>query len=158
MATRNVFVEGDDILRKKSKVIEEITPKIIELLDDMKDTMIANSGVGIAAPQVGILKRAIIVHYDPDDEETYYEFINPEIIEQEGVQESAEGCLSLPGYTGIVERPSKVRIRGLNREGDSKEYIFENFAAVVVSHEMDHLEGVLYKDKAREYKKVEEEA
>ncbi len=156
MATRNIFVEGDEVLRKKSKEVTEITPRIIELLDDMRDTMNSANGVGIAAPQVGVLRKVIIVHYDPDQADTYYEFINPEILEEEGSQEGTEGCLSLPGNLGLVERPEKVRIRGLNREGVVKEYIFEGFPAVVVCHEMDHLEGILYKDKAKVYGKEEE--
>ncbi len=157
MAIRNIFVEGDDVLRKKAKTVDMITPKLAELLDDMRETMNKQDGVGIAAPQVGILKRVIIVHYDTEDESTYYELINPEILEEEGEQEGREGCLSLPGYTGLVKRPQRIKVRALNREGFLKEYIFEDFSAVVLAHEMDHLEGILYKDKATSYQKVDED-
>ena len=156
MAIRNIFVEGDEVLRKKAKIVDEITPKVIELIDDMRETMTAANGVGIAAPQVGILKRVIIVHHDPEDESTYYEFINPEILLQEGTQEGTEGCLSLPGYVGMVERPYTVKMKAMDREGITKEYLFEGFPAVVVCHEIDHLNGVLYKDKATDYHKMDE--
>ncbi len=155
MAIRNIFVEGDDVLRKKSRVVEEVNEKIITLLDDMRDTMEDSEGVGIAAPQVGVLKRMIIVHFDPEDEGTYFEFINPELSEEEGTQEGSEGCLSLPGFIGMVKRPEKVRIKGLDRRGNMQDFYFEGFAAVVVCHEMDHLDGILYKDKASEYQRTE---
>lgn len=117
------------------------------ILDDMIDTMKDAGGVGLAAPQIGMMRRIFVAEPEPDK---IYCFVNPEIISAEGVQESEEGCLSLPGYIGLVDRPEKVVIKGLDRDGNPQQHTFEGFPAIVMSHEYDHLDGILYKDKAKE--------
>lgn len=161
MALRNITVRGDEILTKKCKPIKEVTPRIRELAEDMLETMIEANGVGIAAPQVGVMKRFFIAmpHVDSDDEEIrdkVYYMINPEITYTEGTQESSEGCLSVPGYMGLVDRPEKIRIKAMDLDGNINEYEFEGFAATVFCHENDHLDGILYPDKAKEFMTVEE--
>lgn len=151
MALRNIVVEGDEILRKRSKEVTEINEKIHMILDDMIDTMREYDGVGIAAPQVGILKRMFIVEIDGN----LIEIINPEIIETRGIQKEDEGCLSVPGMVGTVERPEYIKVKGLNRNGE--EIICEGteLMAVALSHEYDHLDGILYKDKAENFRELE---
>ncbi|MBR2860781.1 MAG: peptide deformylase [Clostridia bacterium] len=144
MAIRNIVKEGDPLLRKKSRPVEQIDEKIINLLDDMKETLAVAQGVGLAAPQVGILRRVIIV--DTGDE--ILELINPEIIKQSGHQDSFEGCLSVPGIRGHVDRPKKVTIQGYDREGNLMEYKAQDFVATIFCHETDHLDGTLFIDKA----------
>ena len=161
MALRHISVQGDEILTKKCKEIKIITPRVRQLAEDMVDTMIAADGVGIAAPQVGVMKRFFIAmpHVDAEDEETrnkIYFMINPEITYQEGTQESSEGCLSVPGYMGLVDRPQKIRIKGSDLDGVMHEYEFEGFEATVFCHEYDHLEGIIYPDIAKELMTVEE--
>ncbi len=146
MALRNVVTEGDPILRKTCREVPEVTDRIRETLKDMLETMRAECGVGIAAPQVGIMRRMFVAEPAPD--EVYY-MINPEILEAEGSQEDSEGCLSVPGYIGIVERPQKIKIKALDFDGNEKVYDFEDFHARVMCHENDHLNGILFKDKAR---------
>ena len=145
MALRNIVTEEDPILRKKCREVDKVNDRIRMILDDMVDTMRDAYGVGLAAPQVGIMRRMFVA--EPEPEEVYY-FINPEIISQEGEQEYNEGCLSVPGYVGTVKRPEKIRIRGLDRDGNPQEYEFEGFHAIVMCHENDHLDGILYTDKA----------
>lgn len=147
MALRNVVTEGDPILRKTCREVTEVNDRIKTLVDDMVETMRYENGVGLAAPQVGIMRRIFVAEPDPE-EGTVYCFINPEIISLEGSQESEEGCLSVPGYYGKVNRPEKITIKGLDRNGNPQEYDFEGFKAVVMCHEFDHLEGILYTDKA----------
>ncbi len=151
MALRNVVTEGDPILRKKSREISEITERIKTTLEDMRETMESKGGVGIAGPQVGVMRRMFVAKPYPDDkpEELYY-MINPEIYEVEGEQEGEEGCLSVPGMQGKVVRPQKIKIKAQDLNGDWQDYEFEDFAARVMCHEYDHLEGVLYTDKAIE--------
>lgn len=163
MALRNITVRGDEILTKKCKTIKAITPRIRELAEDMVETMKAADGVGIAAPQVGVMKRFFIAmpHVESEDEEIrekLYYMINPEITYTEGTQDSSEGCLSVPGYMGLVERPQKIRIKATDLDGNEQEYEFEGFAATVFCHEYDHLEGILYPDIAKEMMTVEEYA
>ena len=163
MALRNITLRGEEILAKKCKPIKAITPRIRELAEDMAETMIAADGVGIAAPQVGVMKRFFIAmpHVDSDDEairNKIYYMINPEITYTEGTQESSEGCLSVPGYMGLVDRPEKIRIKGTDLDGIEHEYEFEGFAATVFCHEYDHLEGILYTDVAKEMMTTEEYA
>ena len=147
MALRNIVTEGDPILRKVCRPAGEITPRIQVMLDDMLETMRDAQGVGLAAPQVGIMRRMFVM--EPEPERVYF-FVDPEIIEVEGEQESTEGCLSVPGYSGTVMRPERVKIKGYDRYGKLREYDFEGFDAIVACHEFDHLEGVLYTDKATE--------
>lgn len=153
MALRNIVTEGDPILRKVCRPVGEVTPRIQMILDDMVETMRDANGVGLAAPQIGIMRRMFVAEPEP---EKVYIFVDPEIISAEGEQEGNEGCLSVPGYVGTVKRPEKIVIRGKDRYGKEKEYTFEGFEAVVMCHEFDHLEGVLYTDKATEVFTAEE--
>ena len=133
MAIRNIRIEGDPILRKTSKKVPQITDRIKILLDDMGETMYAADGVGLAAPQVGILKRVIVV--DPRDEETgLVKLVNPEIIESDGEQIGVEG-------------PEHVKVKYLDEDGNEKIWDAHGFPAVILSHEIDHLDGILFRDK-----------
>jgi len=146
MALLNIRKIGDPVLRTKAKEISEITDKTRELLDNMADTMYAAPGVGLAAPQVGILQRIVVI--DVDDEHGLVELINPEIIfysEEKNILE--EGCLSIPGESAEVIRPSVVKVKALNRNGEEIEIEADDYFARAVQHELDHLEGVLFVDK-----------
>lgn len=154
MALRNIIVEGDEILRKKCREVTEVDERIQLILDDMLETMRAYNGVGIAAPQVGILKRMFIIEVEEGD---VIEMINPEIIETRGAVWEDEGCLSLPGLIGMVERPEYVKIKGLDRFGNEVVHEAEGFKAVAFCHENDHLDGILYTDKAKDVRDAEEE-
>ena len=151
MALRNIFTEGDDILKKKSKKVEKINEKVIEILDDMIDTMREHYGIGIAAPQVGILKSMFVVELD----DKLYELINPEILEMKGEVEEEEGCLSVPNKVGMVKRPEYVKIKGLNRYGEEVFYEAEGLLTKAFCHENDHLSGILYIDKAKNVHEVD---
>lgn len=153
MALRNIVTDEDPILKKTCRPVGEVTPRIQMILDDMVETMRDANGVGLAAPQVGIMRRMFVAEPEP---ERVYMFVDPEMISLEGEQEGTEGCLSVPGYVGTVKRPEKIVIRGKDRYGKEKEYTFEGFDAVVMCHEFDHLEGILYTDKATEIFKAEE--
>lgn len=153
MALRIIRTEPDEILRKNSKEVTEITPRIIELVKDMEETMRDVEGVGIAAVQVGVLKKIFVV----DIGEGPIVFINPEMKLQEGEEVDVEGCLSLPGYEGEVLRPKKVVVEALNIEGKKFKIEAEGLLARVICHENDHLYGVLYKDVANDYYIVENE-
>lgn len=145
MSIRVIVKEPDPILREKSKPVPKITPNIHKLLDDMAETMYDAAGVGLAAVQVGILKRVIVV--DPGDEETgLIEMINPEIVERSGKELGVEGCLSIPGLHGEVERSSRITVRGLDRHGNELTVDAEGYLARIFQHEVDHLEGVLFTD------------
>ena len=147
MALRNLVIEADPLLRKTSRPVEEITPRIIKLLDDMADTMYyGGRGIGIAAPQVGVLRRVFIV--DVGDEHGLIEFINPEIIEVSGSQIDNEGCLSVPGKTCEVERPSHIKVKAMDRNGNEFELEADDLLARCICHENDHLNGVLFIDKS----------
>ena len=145
MAIRNVVKEGDPILRKKCREITEVNDHIRTTMEDMLETMRSEMGVGIAGPQVGVMRRMFVAEPEPD---RVYFMINPEITEREGTQTGEEACLSVPGLCGTVERPEKIKITALDLDGNRKEYEFEGFDAVVMCHEYDHLDGVLYIDKA----------
>ncbi len=153
MALRNIVVEGDEILTKKAKDVIEVNDRIIELLDDMVETMRANDGLGLAAPQVGVLRRVFVVEIDDE----LHELINPEIIEMDGVQIGDEGCLSVPGLIGKVERPAYIKMKAKNREGEDFFIEGEGLLAVALCHEFDHLEGVLFNSKATEIRDFTEE-
>ena len=144
MAKLNILEDGEPTLRKKCRPVTEITPRIIRLLDDMKETLIDANGAGLAAPQVGILRRIVVC----DTEEGMIELINPEIIETEGEQEELEGCLSVPGVWGITSRPAKVTVRALNRYGEEFTVTGTELDARCFCHELDHLDGVLFTDNA----------
>lgn len=152
MAIRNIIREGDDILRKKSKEVVDFNEKLWQLLDDMAETMYGSEGVGLAAVQVGILKRAVVI----DIGDTLYEIINPVIVEASGSQVGQEGCLSSPNEYGEVERPMKVKVKAMDRFG--KKYCIEGseLLARAICHEIDHLNGVLFKDLATEMYEVDE--
>lgn len=143
MALRNIRKNGDEILRKKSKEVKEIRERELILLDDMLETMYAASGVGLAAPQVGILKRMVVI----DIGEGPIKLINPVIIEESGSNIDFEGCLSIPEMEGRVERPSTVKVSALNEKGEKIEIIGNDFLARALCHEIDHLDGILYIDK-----------
>ena len=144
MAKLQIRKVGDEVLRKTCRPVEEITPRILTLLDDMIDTMHAANGVGLAAPQVGILRRIAVVEVEEGE---IFELINPKIIARAGEQEGAEGCLSVPGRYGLVKRPQHVTVRATNRHGEEVEITAHDFLARAFCHEIDHLDGQLYIDK-----------
>ena len=147
MALRNIVLEHEELIRKKSRPVEEINDRIITLLDDMADTMYyENRGIGIAAPQVGVLRSVFIV--DVGDEHGLIEFINPEITRREGTQVYSEGCLSVPGKTAEVERPAEITVKALDRNGKEFTLDADGLLAVCICHEYDHLDGILFVDKA----------
>jgi peptide deformylase len=142
MAIRNLRIEGDAILRKKSKEINNIDERLLILLDDMLETMYANDGIGLAAVQVGVLKRAVVI----DLGEGPMKLLNPVIVMQEGEQIFTEGCLSVPGKNGEVLRPLKVKVSYKDIDGNEQILEAENLMAVCLCHEIDHLNGVLFID------------
>lgn len=149
MALREIVIDGDPILRKISRPVEKFDNKLAALLDDMAETMyLDNRGIGIAAVQVGILRRIFVV--DVGDENGKLEFINPEILEREGSTFYLEGCLSCPGKNGYVERPERIRVRAQNRNGEWFELEAEGLLAICICHEYDHLDGILFIDKVVE--------
>lgn len=143
MAIRNIRKDGDEILRKRSKEVETINEKILILLQDMADTLYKADGVGLAAPQVGVLKRVVVI----DVGEGLIELINPVIKSQSGQQCMAEGCLSVPGIWGEVNRPTHVVVEALNSKGEKIVIEGEGLLAIALCHEIDHLDGILFKDK-----------
>ena len=145
MAILNIVKEGDSVLRKTCRPVEAITPRILRLLDDMVETMRDADGCGLAAPQVGVLRRIAVVEVEEGE---VFEFINPEIIEREGQQNEMEGCLSLPEQWGITDRPMKVTVRAMNRLGEMFTVSGEGLKARAFCHEIDHLDGILFKDNA----------
>lgn len=144
MAIRNIRISTDEVLRKKCKPVKEITPNLLTLLDDMADTMYEANGVGLAAPQVGILKRAVVI----DVGEGLVELINPVILETSGSQIDDEGCLSVPGKYAPVERPYYAKVEAMDREGNKFIIEGEELMARALCHEIYHLDGILYIDKA----------
>lgn len=142
MALRMIRTKGDEVLTKVSKTVEKIDDKILTLLEDMADTMYEEDGVGLAAPQIGVLKRVVVI----DVGDGLIEMINPEILEFDGEQVGDEGCLSVPGRYGQVRRPNYVKAKALNRKGE--EFIIEGteLLARAICHELDHLEGKLFVD------------
>ncbi len=143
MAIRNIVKEGDPVLRKTSRSVLQFDDRLAQLLDDMFDTMYDAEGVGLAGPQVGILKRVCVI----DIGEGPIELVNPVIEKEEGEQFEVEGCLSLPGQSGVTKRPMKVTVRAQNRKGESYILSGEGLLARAFCHEIDHLNGILYKDK-----------
>lgn len=140
MALRTIRTEGDPVLSKKCRPVEEITPRIRELITDMLETMYDACGVGLAAPQVGILKRIVVI----DVGEGPIILINPEIVESSGEQTGEEGCLSVPGMSGQVTRPNYVKVKALDMDMKEAEYEGEELLARAFCHEIDHLEGRMY--------------
>ena len=151
MALRNIMEKGEKCLAKQCRPVTEFNEKLHILLDDMADTLFKANGVGLAAPQVGILRRAVLVletNVEEDEDEYIIELINPEIIAYSGEQEGPEGCLSVPGVFGWVKRPSYVRVRAQDRNGDWFEVDGYDRTARAFCHEIDHLEGILFTDVA----------
>lgn len=143
MALRKIVTEGDDILLKKCRPVEKFDQKLWDLLDDMAETLYDSGGVGLAAPQIGVMRRVCII----DVGDGLVEFINPEIIHSEGSREVVEGCLSSPGEFGLVNRPAFVTARYYDRNGDCYEIDGEELFAQAMCHEFDHLDGILFKTK-----------
>ena len=144
MAVYEIVELGADVLREQAKEVKEFTPNIGKLLDNMLDTMYAAQGVGLAAPQIGVSKRVVVI----DVGEGPIELVNPLIVEAEGEEVDAEGCLSIPGVTGDVMRAAKVRVQAFNRNGELLDLPAEGYLARACQHEIDHLDGVLFIDKA----------
>ncbi|NLO85632.1 MAG: peptide deformylase [Clostridiales bacterium] len=142
MATRKIVEIGDNKLRKQCKIVDKFDKRLNILLKDMAETMYKANGVGLAAPQVGILKRAVVI----DVGDGLIELVNPVIIAREGEQSGPEGCLSIPGRSGIVVRPNAVTVHAQNAQGDDIEVLGEEFFARAICHELDHLDGVMYVD------------
>ncbi|MGO1470238.1 MAG: peptide deformylase [Tissierella sp.] len=156
MALRVIKLDGDPILRKKSKHIDKVTDRINVLLDDMVETMIDANGIGLAAPQVGVLRRAIVI----DVGEGVIKMVNPEILKSDGSVVDIEGCLSVPDLSGTVERPETVKVKYIDENNEEKILETKELLARAVCHEIDHLNGILYTDKVLEYvdlKDIEEE-
>ena len=145
MAIRIVRENGDEVLRKKSKEVEEVNDKIRELLDDMVETMHKYNGVGLAAPQIGILKRMLVI--DLYDDKGPIKIINPKIIKEKGTQEVEEGCLSFPNQYAKIVRPEEIVIEALNENGEKVKIKAKDLLAQAISHEIDHLDGILFVDK-----------
>ena len=143
MALRNVVKIGDPILNKKSRIVEKFDDKLGVLIDDMLETMYASNGVGLAAVQVGVLKRVVVI----DAGEGAIELVNPEITMSEGEQRESEGCLSVPGQYGVCIRPAKVQVKAQDRNGKWHVYTGEGLKARAFCHELDHLEGILFTSK-----------
>ena len=152
MALRNIVKEGDEVLRKKCRAVDKIDDRILTILDDMAETLYDSGGVGLAAPQVGILRRIVVI----DVGEGLIELINPEIIEKDGEVSDSEGCLSIPGKYGGVVRPAYVKVKALNRQGEEAEYEGTELLARAFCHEIDHLDGILYIDRAQQVWETEE--
>ena len=154
MAIREILTDEQPVLRKTSHPVTNFDSRLHDLLDDMKETLAQANGVGLAAPQIGILRRAVIVMNDDGE---MMELINPEIILQEGEQEGFEGCLSVPGRWGMVKRPMKVKVRAQDRNGNFFEVEGEEIVARCFCHETEHLDGHLFTEKVTEYVEVEQE-
>ncbi|MCL2044902.1 MAG: peptide deformylase [Oscillospiraceae bacterium] len=160
MAIRNILQDGDSTLLKTSRKVTDFDKRLHTLLDDMRETLIDANGLGLAAPQVGVLRRVVLIvdiNIESDDmEEQIIELINPVILEQSGEDSSSEGCLSFPGIYGIVTRPATVKFSAQDRFGKDFEMVVENITARAVCHEVDHLNGVIFKTLVERYLTEEE--
>ena len=154
MAIRNIVKVGDDILTRKCRPVTDFNDRLFTLLDDMHDTLTDAHGAGLAAPQVGILRRLALVMVE---DESFLEIINPEVIAREGEQDGAEGCLSVPGKYGMVKRPMQVTVRYQDRGGEWHERTAEGFTARAFCHEIEHLDGHAFVEKAERFIDPEEE-
>ena len=150
MAVYKIVEIGDSLLKEKARAVPKITPNILKLLDNMADTMYSARGVGLAAPQIGVSKRVIVV----DIGEGLVGLINPEITLARGEEVDTEGCLSVPGLVGDVPRAAEIEVKGLNRKGESCSLKAKGFLARVLQHEIDHLEGILFVDRATNIRKI----
>lgn len=153
MALLEIVMHPNDVLRRKAKPVSKINASVRQLLDDMLETMRAAPGVGLAAPQVGVSKRMIVVEY----EDQYYQLVNPEITRAEGWVRGVEGCLSLPGHVGDVDRYEKVQVVALDRAGKKVYIDAEGWLARVFQHEIDHLDGIMYTDKCTNFRELKPE-
>lgn len=153
MAIRKILQAGDEILNKRCRAVEQIDRRLITLLDDMADTLYDSGGVGLAAPQVGVLKRVCVI----DVGDGLIELINPVITAQAGEQDGLEGCLSLPGKWGYVKRPNRVTVRALNRRGEAFETTGEGLLARAFCHELEHLDGILFSSHVDRFVDLDEE-
>lgn len=153
MAIRNIVKVGDDVLTKKCRVVERFDDRLRELIDDLFETLYSVGGAGLAAPQVGVLRRVAVV----DIGDGPFELVNPEIIAEEGEQTGTEGCLSYPGKFGIVTRPNKVTIKAQDRNGEWHEYKGEGLLARAFCHESEHLDGIMFMDKVTEWLETEDD-
>ncbi len=146
MAIRKIRLDEDPLLRKISREVEVVDDNIKQLISDMFDTMTLNKGVGLAAPQVGILRRVIVIDLSDDKKTEKYAFVNPVIVEQSGEQCTNEGCLSFPNLYGMVKRPMNITVQALNEKGEKIELKAEGLLAQAIAHEIDHLNGILFID------------
>ena len=153
MAIRNIVKHGDEVLTKKCRTVEKFDERLETLIEDLFDTLYDSGGAGLAAPQVGVMRRVAVIDIDDNP----YELVNPEIIATEGEQTGAEGCLSYPGKFGIVTRPMKVRVKAQDRHGEWHEYEGEALLARAFCHETDHLDGNMFMDLVTEWIEVEDE-
>lgn len=160
MAIRNILVKGDEMLNKKCRTITAFDDRLHTLLDDMRETLLASGGVGLAAPQVGVLRRVVVLLDVNQEPEEMIELVNPEVIEMNELQPTVEGCLSVPGKYGYVDRPTWAKIRAQDRNGNWFEREGEGIVAQCFCHETEHLDGHLFTEKVTEYvdmEQVEEE-
>ena len=155
MGLRKILTDAEPALHKVCKPVTNFDSKLFKLLDDMRDTLIESGGVGLAAPQVGILRRVVLVDVGEEDNEII-EFINPEMVETDGEQYGPEGCLSVPGKYGLVKRPYYAKVRAQDRNGDWFEAEGEELIARCFCHELDHLDGIVYTEKMDRYLSEEE--
>ena len=159
MALRNILTKEQPLLYKKSRPVKDFNDRLHQLLDDMAETMLDANGVGLAAPQVGVLRRAVLVietNVAEDEDEYIIELINPEILEIEGEQDGPEGCLSVPGEYGLVKRPMRVKVRAQDRNGEFFEVEGTGLTARCFCHEIDHLEGIVFTSKVERMLSEEE--
>ena len=152
MALRNIVKDGDEVLRKVCRPVTEFNERLHVLLDDMKETVLAANGSGLAAVQVGVLKRIFVINING----AYLEFINPEIIKQSGEQHQVEGCLSVKMPYGYVKRPMHVTVKALDRSGNEFTFSGTDYTAIALCHEYDHLDGIIYTDKCERFLKENE--
>jgi peptide deformylase len=155
VAVREIIKADNQLLRRKSRRILEVDDEVLELIQDLKDTLYNADGIGLAAPQIGVLKRAFIIDLRNGKEPLI--LLNPKIVKKIGQYEDSEGCLSYPGYEGIVVRPRRVIVTGMNEKGKIVQYDASGLMARAICHETDHLDGVLYMDIAKKMYKLEQE-
>jgi peptide deformylase len=155
MAVKEIVQYGNKVLKTTCKKVDKIDDEVLSLVQDMKDSLYSTTGIGLAAPQIGVLKRVILIDLREGDAPII--LINPKIVAKFGKEISVEGCLSYVGYEGEVVRPKKVTVQGMNIKGENVEYTAEGLLAVAFCHEIDHLDGIMYVDRAKKIYKLEDE-